>query len=137
MISGWLAGIGVPAIDIWLGAAITGIGLQFLILRRWWRTTAEDGPCAPVREECTICDSTPPASPHEAVIAAELRGDVALAADHIESIRALLEVSRLHQQPIPAVALRNLDLVLKHLRKIQRKLDPAPELDGIDVSQLR
>jgi len=56
-----------------------------------------------------------------------LSGDLRLAADHVESIRALLEVSQTHQQPIPRAAFQNLELVSKHLREIDRQLDADPE----------
>ena len=52
-----------------------------------------------------------------------LSADVGLAADHVESIRALLEISQAHQQPVPRAVFQNLDLVSKHLRAIQRGLE--------------
>jgi hypothetical protein len=62
-----------------------------------------------------------------------LSGNLRLAADHVESIRILLEVSQTHQQPIPRAALENLELVSKNLREIQRQLAselPAAYLEG-------
>jgi len=56
-----------------------------------------------------------------------LKGDLKLAADHVESIRALLEISQTHQQPIPRAAFQNLELVSKHLRETQQQLDADPE----------
>ena len=56
-----------------------------------------------------------------------LRGDLELAADHVESIRALLEISQTHQQPIPRAVFQNLELVSKHLREIQQQLGADPE----------
>ena len=52
-----------------------------------------------------------------------LSADVGLAADHVDSIRALLEVSQAHQQAIPRAAFQNLELVSKHLRSVQRELE--------------
>jgi hypothetical protein len=52
--------------------------------------------------------SYPPVSPCE----------LSLAIEHIQSIRVLLDVSASHNQPIPRAVLVNLDLVLKHLRKL-------------------
>jgi len=49
--------------------------------------------------------------------------DLGLAADHVESIRALLEVSEAHRYPIPRDAFQNLELVSKHLRGVQRRLE--------------
>jgi hypothetical protein len=56
-----------------------------------------------------------------------LKGDLQLAADHVESIRALLEISQIHQQPIPRAVFQNLELVSKHLRETQQQLDAGPE----------
>jgi hypothetical protein len=50
-----------------------------------------------------------------------------LAADHVESIKALLEVSQTHRQPIPRAAFQNLELVSKHLRDIQKQVDAGPQ----------
>lgn len=52
-----------------------------------------------------------------------LYADLGLAADHVESIRALLEISQAHRQPVPRAVFQNLDLVSKHLRAIQRGLE--------------
>lgn len=57
----------------------------------------------------------------------QLSGNLALAADHVDSIRALLEISQTRQQPIPRAAFQNLKLVSKHLREIQRQLDTGPQ----------
>jgi hypothetical protein len=48
-----------------------------------------------------------------------------LAIEHIESIRVLLQVSEAHNQPIPAAVPLNLDLVVKHLRRLNEAC-PAP-----------
>lgn len=52
-----------------------------------------------------------------------LRRDLALAAEHVQSIRWLLEIAREHEQPIPGAALRNLELVSKHLCEMQQRID--------------
>jgi hypothetical protein len=44
--------------------------------------------------------------------------ELALAIEHIQSIRVLLGISSSHRQPVPHGVLVNLDLVLKHLRNI-------------------
>jgi hypothetical protein len=69
-------------------------------------------------------------SGHEVVAASLCRGlsrNLGLAADHVESIKALLDVSQAHQQPIPRAAFQNLELVSKHLRTIERQLDAGPQ----------
>ncbi len=55
-----------------------------------------------------------------------LSGNLRLAADHVESIKVLLEVSQAHQQPIPKAAFQNLELVSKHLRQILTQLSADP-----------
>jgi hypothetical protein len=52
-----------------------------------------------------------------------LRREVALAAEHVASIRMLLEIAREHQQPIPPAALTNLDLVAKNLAETLRRMN--------------
>jgi hypothetical protein len=44
--------------------------------------------------------------------------ELALAIEHLQSIRVLLDVSESYNQAIPRAVLVNLDLVLKHLRKL-------------------
>jgi hypothetical protein len=44
--------------------------------------------------------------------------ELALAIEHIQSIRVLLGISSSYRQPVPHGVLVNLDLVLKHLRKL-------------------
>ncbi len=44
---------------------------------------------------------------------------LALAAEHLSSIVTLLTLSRDYQQPIPEAAIRNLELAVKDLRKIE------------------
>jgi hypothetical protein len=48
--------------------------------------------------------------------------DLALAAEHVHSIRCLLEIARQHQQPIPTAALKNLELVSKQLWEMRRRI---------------
>ena len=62
-----------------------------------------------------------------------LSGNLKLAAEHVESIKTLLEISQTHQQPIPRAAFQNLELVSKHLRTIERQFDagsPNARLEG-------
>ena len=56
-----------------------------------------------------------------------LRRDLGLAAEHVHSIRCLLEIAGHHQQPIPPAALTNLEMVLKHLVEMQRRIDAAAQ----------
>jgi hypothetical protein len=56
-----------------------------------------------------------------------LQRDLGLAAEHVYSIRCLLEIANQHQQPIPSVALTNLDLVSKHLGAMQRQIETFAE----------
>jgi len=69
--------------------------------------------------------------PGSALAAASLRrglsANLRLAADHLESIKTLLEVSQHHQQPIPRAAFQNLELVSKNLRDIERQFDAASQ----------
>jgi hypothetical protein len=57
----------------------------------------------------------------------ELSVNLRLAADHVESIKTLLEVSQSHQQPIPTAAFHNLELVSKNLRAIERQFAAGAE----------
>ena len=114
--------------------------LWLATVRRWWNKTA----VARLRQSSRIVSMIeagfhPGESPEaglgpgrrvaEASPCRRLSTDVGLAADHVESIRALLEISQAHQQPIPRAVFQNLDLVSKHLRAIQRRLE-AGRPDG-------
>jgi hypothetical protein len=44
--------------------------------------------------------------------------ELGLAIEHIQSIRVLLDVSSSHKQPVPRAVFVNLELVLKHLGKL-------------------
>jgi hypothetical protein len=59
--------------------------------------------------------------------------EVALAIEHIRSIRILLDISQAHQQPIPRAVPGNLDLVLKHLLKAQEQFSVEPTVESVDV----
>jgi hypothetical protein len=67
----------------------------------------------------------------------ELSGNLRLAADHLESIKTLLEVSQSHQQPIPRAAFQNLELVSKNLRAIERQFGSASQQDTRSDSVLQ
>ena len=74
-----------------------------------------------------------PSRESAAALRCGLSGNLRLAADHVESIRTLLEVSQTHQQPIPRAAFQNLELVSKNLRDIERQFDADSQdaqLDG-------
>jgi hypothetical protein len=51
-----------------------------------------------------------------------LSQELTLAAEHVQSIWWLLEIARQHQQPIPGAALTNLDLTLRHLRQLRKRI---------------
>jgi hypothetical protein len=71
-------------------------------------------------------ESVPPAVPDfSELLRHALRRDLELAAEHVHSIRWLLEIARQHQQPIPTSALTNLYLVSKHLDEMQRRIEVA------------
>lgn len=62
-----------------------------------------------------------------------LHRDLTLAAEHVHSIRWLLEIARQHQQPIPSAVLTNLDLVSKHLAVLQRRIEAAGDGAASDL----
>jgi hypothetical protein len=62
----------------------------------------------------------------------ELSGNLRLAADHLESIKTLLEVSQSHQQPIPRAAFQNLELVSKNLRDHERQTGAGAHDTALD-----
>jgi hypothetical protein len=56
--------------------------------------------------------------------------ELALAIEHIQSIRVLLEISRFHRQQVPTAVLRNLELVVKSLSKLQVEAASNPALEA-------
>ena len=87
----------------------------------------------------TNSEAYPDSGPELATTAlcGELSGNLRLAADHLDSIKTLLEVSQSHQQPIPRAAFQNLELVSKNLRAIERQFGSAPEQDTRSDSVLQ
>ncbi len=75
------------------------------------------------RREAAMEPVPQPARVMAALAGDTLQRDLALAAEHVNSIRWLLEIARQHDQPIPAAALRNLELVSKHLGEMRRRID--------------
>jgi len=61
---------------------------------------------------------------NESILAATVLTEVSLAIEHIQSIQILLDISRVHRQPVPNAVFGNLDLVGKRLRQIQNRLSP-------------
>jgi len=61
---------------------------------------------------------------NESILAATVLTEVSLAIEHIQSIQVLLDISRVHRQPVPNAVFGNLDLVCKRLRQIQNRLSP-------------
>lgn len=103
-------------------------------MHRWRNKTAAKTLRPQPRAAIAVEKAVPPGEPPEAdlrsghslaadSLSRRLSADVGLAADHVESIRTLLEVSQAHQQAIPRAAFQNLELVSKHLRSLQRELD--------------
>jgi hypothetical protein len=58
-----------------------------------------------------------------------------LAIEHIQSIRVLLDVSSSHNQPVPRAVFVNLDLVLKHLRKLNG-VSSHPDVESAPSTKL-
>ncbi|MCL5743837.1 MAG: hypothetical protein M1541_07895, partial [Acidobacteria bacterium] len=116
---------------VWVNGivAATALAATFACIRRWRRmkaaprnlTRKPDG-AGPAEE------NAPPAFPDlTELLRHTLRRDLELAAQHVHSLRWLLEIARQHQQPIPTSALTNLDLVSKHLGEMQRRIAIAGE----------
>ena len=61
---------------------------------------------------------------NESILAVTVLTEVSLAIEHIQSIQVLLDISRVHRQPVPNAVFGNLDLVCKRLRQIQNRLSP-------------
>lgn len=102
-------------------AVATAIG--FRRMRRFpGAASAQSGRDDPGREEigCAVPDVSE-------LLRRTLRRDLSLAAEHVHSIRWLLEIARQHQQPIPVAVLTNLDLVSKHLAEIQRRIESGAD----------
>ncbi len=128
LISEGLAAAGLTNASGRLALVALAFACLLLIMRRWWHKTAVAcmeplaQPLSSVSREASLdCDQETASTSS----CRRLSGNLRLAADHVESIRTLLEVSQTHQQPIPRAAFQNLQLVSKHLREIQRQLDPG------------
>lgn len=153
-ISAWLTGGGMPVAFGRFALAATASACLLLVIRRWWhkavaarlkplvRTLSagamghdnDAGAPIPENDEISrleslvhrVCSGRGPSSePAAASLCRGLGGNLRLAADHLESIKTLLEVSQSHQQPIPRAAFQNLELVSKNLRDIERQIDAA------------
>ncbi len=59
---------------------------------------------------------------NESILGATVLTEVSLAIEHLQSIQVLLDISRVHRQPVPNAVFGNLDLVCKRLRQIQNRL---------------
>lgn len=107
----------VLALDSWLGAPVY---VRFVLI----------GAAAPLIVALIVnlrparqpaASAPPPAMPAlqgESSRPALPPSELYLAIEHIQSIRVLLQVSASYNQPIPTAVPVNLDLVLKHLRKL-------------------
>jgi hypothetical protein len=144
--SAWMSGGGIPIAFGRFALAITGSACLLLVIRRWWHKgviarlkplvralSADEAPVrgndeiarleALVYQVCSGRKTDPEADRDLGLeLAAGLSGNLRLAADHLESIKTLLEVSQSHQQPIPRAAFQNLELVSKNLRDIERQI---------------
>ena len=154
-ISAWLTGGGVSDTFSRIGLAATASACLLLVVRRWWREAVVAGlkplvrilsahaignsgveAATPGNDEISrleylvqrVCPGQEANSEAAASIYRGLSGNLRLAADHLESIKTLLEVSQSHQQPIPRAAFQNLELVSKNLREIERQF-PAGSQD--------
>jgi hypothetical protein len=101
LLDGWLALLPVP---VFYGRAALIIGLASVL--SWYRPKFATTGTTAVVERTT----TPAAND-------DLIREIALAVEHIRSIRVLLHVSQAHEQPVPPAVSRNLALVAKHLEK--------------------
>lgn len=114
----------------WFLLVVLASSMLAFVMYQWWRRTAA-GPARrsetdvnlPAKAEEII--EVPPGESSNGARYPAIRHELALAADHVHSIRVLLEVSRSHDQPIPLSVLRNLDLVGKHLRELERRSPDA------------
>lgn len=61
-----------------------------------------------------------------------LQRDLSLAAEHVNSIRLLLEIARQHQQPVPKAAITNLEMVGRQLNEMLRRLGAAGEFTAAE-----
>ena len=59
--------------------------------------------------------------------------DLTLATEHLQSIWWLLEIARQHQQPVPRAALTNLDLTLRHLRELKKRIPIANQTSEPEI----
>jgi hypothetical protein len=91
--------------------------------RRWRRIQALSG--EPMRFDAVVCveDAAAAVPDLNVLLRRALTRDLSLAAEHVHSIRTLLEIARQHQQPIPSLVLTNLELVSKDLAEIQRQFE--------------
>ena len=114
---------GVLIVDGWLSGFFARLALVAVAAAAlaWWF-----GKTGPRRDEASP-ETASPAGPVVSSAAAEnLLGEVALALDHIRSIRILLEISQTHQQPVPPAVQHNLGLVAKHLESAQKQCTSEP-----------
>lgn len=111
----------------WVLLMVLASAILALLMYRWWHRTAyaaqpEPDADLPGKEEIA---EVPPGESSNGAGYPAIRHELALAADHVHSIRILLEVSRSHDQPIPLSVLRNLELVGKHLRELESRSPEA------------
>lgn len=114
----------------WVLLMVLASAMLALVMYQWWRRTAayparRSDPDVDLPGNAEEIVEVPPGESSNGTGYPAIRHELALAADHVHSIRVLLEVSRSHDQPIPLSVLRNLDLVGKHLRELERRSSDA------------
>jgi hypothetical protein len=124
----------------WPAAALISLVAAIAGVRLWRGQVAMRAGEMPADEKggaATTQDVTDTAAPDMgALINETLRRDLSLAAEHVHSIRWLLEIARDHQQPIPTAALKNLEMVSKHLSEMRRRVEIAGEEEPAAESEI-
>jgi hypothetical protein len=118
----WLASQGAAAVYARITFIVAVAVLGAFQWRRFSRCETRDlSPADKARAMCPDCEP----------VNQNLVRELALAIEHIQSIRILLEISSTHQQPIPRAVPANLSLVAKHLRKACIRLSTEKETELI------
>ena len=105
------------------GIAAIGLAAAFAVYSEMASNTGSASDVMENRDDAGPAENAAPAVVLDLSMLLHL--DLSLAAEHVHSIRWLLEIARQHQQPIPTSALTNLELVSKHLGEMQRRIEAA------------
>jgi len=116
--------------------AAIALAAAFAGIHRWRRITGVHRDLIRKLDDAGPAEESAPAAVPDVseLLRHTLRRDLSLAAEHVHSIRWLLEIARQHQQPIPTSALTNLELVSKHLGEMQRRLEVAGEETAAELT---